>query len=58
MADMNSQKFRDMRDGAVGFVAALAFGGSCIMILLGALGFFDHGTTYKFPQTATKEHRR
>lgn len=55
---MNSQKFRDMRDGAIGFVAALAFGGSCIMILLGALGFFDHGTTYKFPQTATKEHRR
>jgi hypothetical protein len=73
MADMNGQGLRDLWEGLLGFLAALALGGLCIMILLGALGFFDQGIRYKYPscqpgsinalftscdQRAAKERRR
>lgn len=45
---MNS-KLKDVREVVAGFFAAFGLGAAVIVIALGVLGFFDHGTTYKYP---------
>lgn len=46
---MNPRQFKDLREGAAGFLGALALAVAIIVILLATFGFFDHGTTYKYP---------
>lgn len=45
---MNS-KLKDAREGLIGFLIAFALFGSLAVIGLATFGYFDHGTTYRYP---------